>query len=142
MKRKENPSHPVLRGVARFVLISLIVTVLVLCLVILAFSMYVQKNVEKTVDESIFTIVGTDSSTELYYYDRNYETDQWETKKLTTESLYGGYHCIYVDYDQIPKDLIHAFVSIEDKRFFQHEGVDWKRTVSALALAALQSPNS
>ena len=142
MKKKEDSSHPVLRGVMRFVLFALIVTVLVLCLVILAFSMYVQKNVEKTVDESIFTIVGTDSSTELYYYDRNYETDQWEAKKLTTESLYGGYHCIYVSYDQIPKDLIHAFVSIEDKRFFQHEGVDWKRTVSAFANYFLRFSNS
>ena len=32
------------------------------------------------------------------------------------------------DYDGIPQQLVDAFVAIEDKRFFKHPGVDWKRT--------------
>jgi len=31
-----------------------------------------------------------------------------------------------VDLDKIPKDLQNAVVSIEDERFFEHKGVDWK----------------
>ena len=39
----------------------------------------------------------------------------------------------WVKYEDIPKDLIHAAVAIEDKRFFEHQGVDWITTVKACA---------
>ena len=35
------------------------------------------------------------------------------------------------DYDGIPANLANAFVAIEDKHFFDHNGVDWKRTAGA-----------
>ena len=38
---------------------------------------------------------------------------------------------ILVEYKEIPQHLIDALVSIEDHRFFKHDGVDWFRTVSA-----------
>lgn len=34
---------------------------------------------------------------------------------------------------EIPDDLIHAAVSIEDKRFYEHQGVDWITTIKACA---------
>ncbi|MBE6653342.1 MAG: hypothetical protein E7610_08030 [Ruminococcaceae bacterium] len=37
----------------------------------------------------------------------------------------------YTPYDQIPEDLVNAFVAIEDKRFWRHGGVDILRTVRA-----------
>ncbi len=33
----------------------------------------------------------------------------------------------------MPQDLIHAAVAIEDKRFFEHQGVDWVTTIKACA---------
>lgn len=36
-------------------------------------------------------------------------------------------------YDEIPEALIHAAVAIEDKRFFEHQGVDWFTTIKAVA---------
>ncbi len=41
---------------------------------------------------------------------------------------------VFVPYQDLPEDLIHAFVAIEDKRFYEHGGVDWLRS----ARAALQ----
>lgn len=38
----------------------------------------------------------------------------------------------YVQYNDIPTDLINAFVAVEDKRFFSHKGVDVKRMFGAM----------
>ncbi len=37
----------------------------------------------------------------------------------------------WVPYEDIPEDLIHAAVAIEDKRFYEHQGVDWITTMKA-----------
>lgn len=37
----------------------------------------------------------------------------------------------YLTYSEIPKDMVNAVVAIEDKRFFEHRGVDWYRTAAA-----------
>ena len=39
---------------------------------------------------------------------------------------------IWVDYNEIPEDLINATVAIEDKRFWTHPGVDWRGTGKAV----------
>ena len=38
---------------------------------------------------------------------------------------------IWVEYDQIPDYMMKALVAIEDKRFYEHKGVDWYRTAGA-----------
>ena len=46
-------------------------------------------------------------------------------------TLSGKENRIWVDYDQIPWYMEKALVSIEDKRFYEHKGVDWYRTAGA-----------
>ncbi len=38
---------------------------------------------------------------------------------------------IWVEIEEVPRNLQHAFVAIEDERFYTHPGVDVKRTISA-----------
>lgn len=44
-----------------------------------------------------------------------------------------GSDSVWVDLDEIPVHLQNAVVAIEDKRFYDHAGVDWRRTVAACA---------
>ena len=37
-----------------------------------------------------------------------------------------------VNYDELPPDLVHAVISIEDRRFFEHGGVDYIRLLGAV----------
>lgn len=48
------------------------------------------------------------------------------------QSLYSNENRIWVNYDQIPQAMKDAIVAIEDKRFWEHDGVDWKRTLGAV----------
>ncbi|MCB9745857.1 MAG: transglycosylase domain-containing protein [Alphaproteobacteria bacterium] len=34
-------------------------------------------------------------------------------------------HRVYVEYEDIPQDWVHAITSAEDQRYFEHGGVDW-----------------
>lgn len=42
--------------------------------------------------------------------------------------------CEYVHYEGMPHEVIDAFVAIEDKRFYEHDGVDWLSTCKAAYL--------
>ena len=64
-------------------------------------------------------------ATILYAQDR--ETGEWEeyaTLRATQQR-------IWVPLSEIPLDLQHAFVAVEDRDFYKHSGVSWKRTIFA-----------
>ncbi len=111
------------------VAIILILIALILCLV---FAIYIEKKIDKTVDESLFTPIGTSSSTKIYYYDFEDRENRIGTPvEISSRALYSTYKCKSTTYDELPEDLINAFISIEDKRFMEHSGVDFKRTIAA-----------
>ncbi|MCQ2470853.1 MAG: transglycosylase domain-containing protein [Clostridia bacterium] len=57
-----------------------------------------------------------------------YATDSdGETVELAR--LHGTENRVWVNLEDIPEDVQHAFVALEDKTFYKHNGVNWKRTV-------------
>ncbi len=62
----------------------------------------------------------------IYYQDK--ETGSWKE----FQTIHGEENRILVDLDEMSPYLWQAAVAIEDKRFFQHEGVDWRRTLGAV----------
>ncbi len=46
--------------------------------------------------------------------------------------LKGEKDVYYITYDEIPDDAVKALVSIEDKKFFEHNGIDYKGILRAL----------
>lgn len=53
------------------------------------------------------------------------------------EVLHGGQNFEFASIDQMPRHLLDAFVAIEDERFFEHNGVDFRGIVRALYVATL-----
>ena len=67
-----------------------------------------------------------DKNSTMYYVDENGDIQVYQQIFASTTSK-------WADLEDIPEDLIHAAVSIEDKRFYTHQGVDWVTTIKACA---------
>lgn len=65
-------------------------------------------------------------TTKIYVLDDNNEYYEYQ-------QLHGSENREWVDLEQIPKHAQLAAVAIEDKRFYTHHGVDWRRTVWSFA---------
>ena len=61
------------------------------------------------------------------YASQIYDADGNLMQTLVTE----GSNREEVSYDQLPDDLVHAFVAIEDSRFYEHNGIDLKGILRA-----------
>ena len=62
----------------------------------------------------------------LYYVDSNGQIQKYQDIFAATSSS-------WADIEDIPEDMIHAAVAIEDHRFYEHQGVDWVTTIKACA---------
>ncbi len=69
---------------------------------------------------------------ELSYTTIIYSKDEETGTYVEDTKLYGEKgKLIWADFDEMPSYLIDATVAAEDKRFWQHQGVDFTRTISA-----------
>lgn len=60
-----------------------------------------------------------------------YDNQGNEVESLISE----GSNRVYVALDQIPEDLQHAFIAVEDARFYTHNGIDLKGIARAASVA-------
>lgn len=100
------------------------------------FAIYIKNYVDPEIDSSLFVSASSDSTTRIYYMDFETENDRINEDGIAVEledqRLYSSDNSIWAKYEQMPKHLIDAFTSIEDHRFWTHNGVDWLRTGSAV----------
>lgn len=90
-----------------------------------AFSIYIDKYINPTIDINL-------DSLRLNYTSFIYCTDKKTGQPVELEQLYGKENRVWADYAEIPKYFKEAFIAIEDERFEEHNGVDWKRTIGAM----------
>lgn len=96
--------------------------------------LYICTSFETKVDLSLFGADQPDSTTRFYYCDTGIDHCYDENRVVELEeTLKGNRIVLHSEYGQMPKALINAFVAIEDKRFFDHHGVDLYRSVAAAA---------
>lgn len=63
-----------------------------------------------------------------------YATDA-DGKEIELLRLHGTENRIWVDLKDIPQNMRDAFIALEDKRFNEHKGVDWKRTIGVMIVS-------
>ncbi|MBR1845129.1 MAG: transglycosylase domain-containing protein, partial [Oscillospiraceae bacterium] len=132
----QQPSLPVqiIKGILKWILILLGTMLLIGAATgaILAWygASYVQEVIlpEAESATTALDLVRSDTAqtSAIYYYDSATGTYQVE------QVLHSGENRVWASYDEIPENLINATVAIEDKRFWEHSGVDWVRTASAM----------
>ena len=128
-RRPRRTALGVALGVVKWIFITLWTILLVgVCTALIGlhfFKEYIETvvvpNVEVRAEDYTMSL-----SSFIYYQDK--ETGAWKEFK----NVHGAENRILVDFDQMSPYLWQAAVAIEDKRFFQHEGVDWRRTLFAV----------
>lgn len=126
------PAKSVLKGILNTFLTLLLIGMITGTIVGMALLIYVKDYINTDYDIENLKL-DLDQTTSIYYMD--YTDDErtvgnwveWEE-----ERIHGSENRLWVSYKNIPENLINAFVAIEDQRFWDHKGVDWKRTVGAV----------
>lgn len=112
------------------VLIRLAVFVTVFTLVLSFFGgigvAYVKKNIDFELDEALFQRAKEDHT--VYYYAYNEEGDLSEVYKSSRDTVRE-----WVDFDEISNAFKLGFLAMEDREFYNHHGVNIRRTIAAMA---------
>ncbi|MBQ3009788.1 MAG: transglycosylase domain-containing protein [Oscillospiraceae bacterium] len=112
-------------GIAKVLLTLLLIILLTGVLFMCIFAYYVKSTLTDDIDLSLEDFNVNESSSILY---QDKATGEW--KELCM--IQSDEKRIWIDYEQMPQNMLDAIVAIEDKRFYEHKGVDWYRTSAAM----------
>ena len=122
-QKKQRKERPVLRKVLTS--ISVVFTIGIVCALVAVGYVFNFANEyingEKKIDLDTYKANQAQTSI-IYAYDSNKQL-------VELLRLHGEENRVWIEYDEIPQDMIDAFRDLEDKRFNEHNGVDWVRTI-------------
>ena len=121
VKKRRRPFLTFLKAFLTLLLVGLCTGVILCCFG----AMYIKSVIIPQADLSLDDYVLGENSVMYYTAKATGEAKELCTLMTTTSS-------IWVDYEDIPQNLIDAAVAIEDKRFWEHPGIDWRRTLNAV----------
>ena len=104
-----------------------------LAVMVVITGVYLQRNFERELPSDFFSMSVKGESPVFFVYRFEDRTNRVGTPKEITENIFFQEQASYTSFDELPPHLINAFVAIEDKRFWDHSGVDWYRTLAASA---------
>ena len=116
-------------GVAKIAFGAVATVVIIMAVCMLAFATALGNYLTDAIlpqagmDLDSFTL---DQTSFVYYYNSDGEIKLLQQIHTETDRK-------WADYEDIPQDLINATIAIEDKRFYEHQGVDWFTTIKAFA---------
>ncbi len=108
----------------------IIFSIIALCAFVLMFLgaafVYAQRNVDYSRDEMLFSSEQFSGASMLYYYGEDGKAYEYCIVSPSDN------RSLWYSYSDIPEVLKAAFISAEDRRFFDHRGIDVKRTAYAV----------
>lgn len=115
-----------------FVKIGALIIVLSFVLLIIfgVLFIYIDSNIDFSLDEKLFLTSKSGNLTK-FYYDSSYGTGEYTPSELCSIAPIGDKK-IWYSYEDIGENIKNAYICAEDRRFFKHSGVDYKRTAFAL----------
>lgn len=124
-EKSESGAKRFFKGLCKFLLTAFTICFVALFIAGISLSIY------------IFTLASEPTGIDLkakslnqtsFIYIKDDETGEFKEY----QTLYSTENRIWVDNQDIPQAMKDAVVAIEDKRFYEHDGVDWARTLSAV----------
>ncbi len=104
---------------------------LLLSVTAVGLGLFLHVRFESTLPPDFFRLTATGESPKFYAYTFEDRANRVGDAHEVTSLGFAQKQSAYVSYPELPRRLIDAFVAIEDKRFWEHNGVDWYRTAAA-----------
>lgn len=120
------------RKILKILSVSAAVLFCVLSMAVAAAGLYLETHFERTFPSELLSVATDGGAPRFYLYQFTDRANRIGEKKEITEEIGMREQYTPVAYQDIPQQLRDAFVAVEDKRFWQHRGVDWKRTAVAV----------
>lgn len=116
----------------RVILGIICIVLLLLAITITAVGHWLEREFSTDVPTELFALqTKTNAPPTFYHYRFTDRENRIGEAEQITESVSVAKEESYLSYQEIPADMVNAVVAIEDKRFFEHRGVDWYRTAAA-----------
>ena len=135
-KKKARKQHPVLGKIVTAFLIICAIGLTCACIG----GGYVYKfakdyvNGDKKIDLDEYK-ANQEQTSIIYGYDS-------DNKLIELLRLHGSQNRMWIFYEDIPQQMIDAFRDLEDKRFMDHKGVDWTRTIGGVVKSGFKEGGS
>ena len=118
-KKRPEGKHSVLGTIVKILLLGLLLTMIFMFVYVIA---YVHGSAAINLDD----YKSEQAQTSIIYAKNS------QGKYTQIAALHGEQNRIWAELDEIPEGLQQAFICLEDKRFYKHDGVDWIRTIGAI----------
>lgn len=129
---KKRKSIPVWQKIVRLFLSLFLVFALALLLGIACVFAWANHHIDKDADDALFASLGESQTTRIYAKTKEIPKENESYSWAEYDYVFGDENSIWAEKDEISPMLFDAFVAIEDKRFYTHDGVDWLRTGKAV----------
>ncbi len=124
--KKKKKKHPVLYTMFLFCFCIFVAGMLTFMIVGGSVASYMDNFVNGDIAVNLENYKDSQNQTSIMYA---YDEDE---KLVELTRLHGEENRIWVDYEDMPDNLLWAFICLEDFRFYNHSGVDWIRTIAVI----------
>ncbi len=124
--KKKRKKHPVIYTMFLFFFCIFVAGMLTFMIVGGSVASYMDNYVNGDIAVNLENYKDSQNQTSIMYA---YDEDE---KLVELTRLHGEENRIWVDYEDMPDNLLWAFICLEDFRFYNHNGVDWIRTIAVI----------